>query len=237
MQSSAKLESTAGPPAAAAGDWYSVSVPSTVLAGLVASGEYSNLFYADNLNRVPKNRFTVSWWYQKQVDSPAAGDAVQIWLYFQGINYRANIWLNGKKIGDANDVVGTYRDFEFNVTDAVKQRQQHVDGRSATTEEKRSGHHVRRSGPEAARSEHGFVAGGGLRTSGPLALRYPHVVSDLDVPSLTSARLTVTVDVANPTDRPVTGVLKANLGRVRIAQKSSCCRKRPVRLLRFREIS
>ena len=109
-------------PAAASGDWYSVSVPSTVLAGLVASGEYSNLFYADNLNRVPKDRFTVSWWYQKQFDSPAAGEAAQTWLYFKGINYRANIWLNGKKIAGSDRVMGTYRDFEFNVTRRVVNR-------------------------------------------------------------------------------------------------------------------
>jgi len=37
-------------------------------------------------------------------------------LNFLGINYRANIWINGQKVADANDVAGTYRSYEFNVS-------------------------------------------------------------------------------------------------------------------------
>ncbi len=40
------------------------------------------------------------------------------------------------------------------------------------------------------------------RTAGPLALRNPHVVTELDLPSLATARLTVTAEVKNGTDRP-----------------------------------
>jgi len=43
-----------------------------------------------------------------------------VWLNFKGINYRANIWLNGKQIATSNDVAGAWRTYEFNVTDAVK---------------------------------------------------------------------------------------------------------------------
>ena len=47
-----------------------------------------------------------------------------------------------------------------------------------------------------------------LTDSGPLALKNPHVVSDLDLPSLAAAKLTVTAEVENGTDRPVSGVVK-----------------------------
>ena len=50
---------------------------------------------------------------------PAAGRKND-WLHFNGINYRANIWLNGQKIADAKDVAGTYRTFEFNVIKFLK---------------------------------------------------------------------------------------------------------------------
>ena len=120
MQSATELQMAGeGPPSADSGKWYPVTVPCTVLAGLVANGEYPDLFFGDNLKKVPTDRFSGSWWYQTQFKLPE-GAGQQVWLYFKGINYRANIWLNGKKIGDAKDVVGTYRDFEFNVTDAVK---------------------------------------------------------------------------------------------------------------------
>jgi len=37
-------------------------------------------------------------------------------LNFLGINYRANIWINGHKVEDATDVAGTYRSYEFDVS-------------------------------------------------------------------------------------------------------------------------
>ncbi len=43
-----------------------------------------------------------------------------IWLNFRGINYRANIWLNGKQIAKSDDVAGAWRTYEFNITDAAK---------------------------------------------------------------------------------------------------------------------
>jgi len=36
-----------------------------------------------------------------------------VWLNFLGISYRANIWVNGRKVADANDVAGTISLYEF----------------------------------------------------------------------------------------------------------------------------
>ena len=58
-----------------------------------------------------------------------------------------------------------------------------------------------------------------LRTSGPLALRYPHVLTDVDVPSLSKVRLTVMVDVTNPTDGAVTGVLRGSVEQIQFSQE------------------
>ncbi len=40
----------------------------------------------------------------------------RLWLNFDAINYKANIWLNGKQIGSADQVAGMYRMFEFDIT-------------------------------------------------------------------------------------------------------------------------
>ena len=34
-------------------------------------------------------------------------------LHFDGINYRADIWLNGERIADSNQVAGAMRRFAF----------------------------------------------------------------------------------------------------------------------------
>jgi len=50
-----------------------------------------------------------------------------------------------------------------------------------------------------------------ITASGPVALRHPHVVSQLNPPSLDLARLTVAVDLQNASDEQVTGTLRAKL--------------------------
>ena len=43
-----------------------------------------------------------------------------LWLRFGGINYRANIWVNGQQLAGSSDVAGAYRTYEFDVTRLLK---------------------------------------------------------------------------------------------------------------------
>jgi exo-1,4-beta-D-glucosaminidase len=95
--------------------WHPSAVPSTVLSALVKDGTYANIYFGTNLASVPTTPFTNAWWYRKEFEvsrQQAAGSAD---LDFDGINYRANIWLNGERIATATNVFGAYRTFEFNV--------------------------------------------------------------------------------------------------------------------------
>ena len=58
-----------------------------------------------------------------------------------------------------------------------------------------------------------------LTTSGPVALRYPTVVSKLDLPSADSARLTVTAQLKNASNHPVKGKLKGRIENVAFEQE------------------
>ena len=60
-----------------------------------------------------------SWWYRKQFEIPVSDKTRTLWLRFGGINYRANIWINGKRIADTNQVAGAYRTYEFDITSNV----------------------------------------------------------------------------------------------------------------------
>src|SRR5690349_1596605 len=72
MQSAAKLDlKEDGPPAVDSGKWYPVTVPCTVLAGLVENGEYPDLYFGENLKKVPADRFASPWWYQAHFKTPA----------------------------------------------------------------------------------------------------------------------------------------------------------------------
>ncbi len=76
-----------------------------------------------NLPMPVDSPYACSWWYRTEfgrpktrAGSPASPQATQFWLHFAGIGFRGNVWLNGKKIADAKDVAGTWREFEFNIT-------------------------------------------------------------------------------------------------------------------------
>ena len=119
-----------------AAGWHRADIPATVVGALVADKTYPDPDYAVNLDSFPgmshSNKqlfanmdmpdgspFKCSWWYRTAFVSPAAAGK-SVWLHFLGINYRANIWVNGQKIADTSDVAGTYRAYEFNITQFLK---------------------------------------------------------------------------------------------------------------------
>lgn len=103
------------------------SFPATVLAGLQQSAEYGNdIFYGTTLrDSVDVARFDTSWWYRVEAASPAirsvANGSHFVILSFKGINYRANVWVNGIRIADNGTTRGTFREFDFDITSAVAQ--------------------------------------------------------------------------------------------------------------------
>ena len=141
IQSSAKIQApaeTISSPAFKPVDWYKATVPSTIVGNLVDDGVYPDPFFGMNLRSIPgmaypvgtnfsnlpipaDSPFKVSWWYRKEFRVTPERDG-QVWLNFDGINYRANIWLNGKLIADTNRVAGAYRTYTFNVTGAIQSR-------------------------------------------------------------------------------------------------------------------
>lgn len=56
------------------------------------------------------------WWYTRQFPSPRVGPNRQVRLVFDGVDYFADVWLNGVKLGSHE---GAYTRFEFDVTDRL----------------------------------------------------------------------------------------------------------------------
>ena len=116
--------------------WYRATVPSTVVGALVDDSVYPDPFFAMDLRALPgmtypiganfvhtpmepQSPFAVPWWYRTTFRVPATTRDRRVTLHFDGINYRANIWLNGHRLADSSRVAGTYRRYELDVTDAV----------------------------------------------------------------------------------------------------------------------
>lgn len=100
-----------------ASQWYEVPhMPATVLDVLQQDGVYKDLYFGMNLT-TPGDLWKKDWWYRTTFIAPAGHDVYS--LLFKGINYRADIWLNGQKVAENNQVVGMYNSFEFDVSRLV----------------------------------------------------------------------------------------------------------------------
>lgn len=97
-------------------DWVAASVPSTVLGTLADNGIYKDVFFAKNLESISSEPFKSSWWYRKMFEINDSISFENAQIVFEGINYYANIWLNGKLVGSADTVKGAFRVFEFDIT-------------------------------------------------------------------------------------------------------------------------
>src|SRR3989338_10001548 len=88
--------------------WIPTTVPSTVMASLIANGYYGDVFYNMNLSTIDAAQFSGGWWYRAEFNSPTSSQRLDDSglpsfdeLYFEGINYKAMIFLNGKLLGKA----------------------------------------------------------------------------------------------------------------------------------------
>ncbi len=221
---------------APAGWYHEVTVPTTVVAALVKNKTLSDPFFGMNIRQFPGVTYPIggnfsniamqpdspyapSWWYRKTFAAPASYKGKTVWLKFNGINYRANIWLNGKQIANSDNVAGAWRTYEFNVTDAVKLGAENVLAVQvwAPTEHDLAITFVDWN-PAPPDKNMGLWREVYLTTSGPVALRYPTVVSKLNPPANDRAELTVTAQVKNGTNQPVKGKLKGQIETVSFEQ-------------------
>jgi exo-1,4-beta-D-glucosaminidase len=218
-------------------DWYPARVPSTVAGTLVDNKVYPDPFVGMNLRMMPgcsypiganfslrpmpeDSPFRVSWWYRTEFQVPASYRGQNIWLHFDGLNFRANIWLNGKQIATSDQIAGTFRVHELNIRDTA-----HVGELNTLAVEifpalpDDLGWTWVDWNPMPPDKNMGIFRDVYLTSSGPLTLRYPQAVTHFDLPSLETAHLTVNAEAHNATDHEVEGVLSGRIEGLRFSQR------------------
>ena len=215
--------------------WHRTRVPSTVLAALVADRTYPDPYFAMNLRSIPGTTYPIatnfahepmpedspfkcSWWYRTEFSLPANFRNRNVSLHFAGINYRANVWLNGKQITDSTQIAGAYREYELNISQALKPGAANVLAvETFAPEPKDLAINWVDWNPMPADKDMGLWREAYLTASRALSLRHAYVNSKV-APGLEKAALTFSVQAANATDHPVQGVLKASFGKIRVQQ-------------------
>jgi len=192
--------------------WYPAMVPSTVLGTLVESNVYPDIFLGKNLQSVPTAPFEVSWWYRKEFIVPVGPGLTRTRLEFDGINYRANIWLNGKKVAGADTVYGAYRRFSIDVTADVKKSEKNVIAVEVFPPKKGEPSIGWVDwNPAPPDNAMGLFRGVRVRATGDVSIENPFVVTKLNLETFAEARLTVSAELVNHADADVTGRLDGRL--------------------------
>lgn len=80
-------------------NWIVATVPGTVLSSYKNIGAIPNPNYADNLMQISESFFNSNFWYRDEFEVPEGFKQDRLFLNFDGINWKANVYLNGNKIG------------------------------------------------------------------------------------------------------------------------------------------
>lgn len=195
------------PEADAGNDWYKASFPCTVLGALTCeNGLYQDAFVGTNYKNIDKEQFNEPWWYRTSFDIPALKDGQRLELAFDGISYRADVWLNGTQIASADELYGPFRQFTFDVTDIIKEnnclavkvyRWQKGEFNIGFVD----------WNPRPADESMGIFRPVWLRYSNEVSLKNPAVRTQVDTAELDEAWVTIETQLCNSSDKAVKGKL------------------------------
>jgi len=210
-------------------DWYPATLPSTVMSALVEDKVYPDPYTGVNLRSIPGTTYPIfedfsnlpmppaspfrqSWWYRTEFKLPPEYSGKTVWLGFDGINYRANVWMNGLKISSSDNLAGTWRLFNLDVTSAAKPGQTNSLAVEIFPPQPRDlAITLVDWAPMPPDKEMGIWRDVHITATGPIALRYPAVLTNLSLPSADRAMLAIRAELTNAADSPVEAVLKGRI--------------------------
>ena len=229
-------------------NWMEAVVPGTVLNSLVYNKVYPEPYYGVN-NRLEEHRIPdlsqagrdfYTYWFRTEFEVPAAFSGKTVWMQLDGINYRAEVWVNGQLLSTMN---GMFLQEYIDVTEfvkagaanalAVKVLPVDVPGTTAPKPWGAPGEFHNGGNGNIGLNTTMLMSVGwdftfmdGIRdrntgiwrdislyATGKVALRHPFVKSELRKPDYDEARETVSVEVVNPgnTNRTVRCTVKGEI--------------------------
>jgi exo-1,4-beta-D-glucosaminidase len=208
--------------------WHKTTVPNTAVGTLVDDKTYPEPMVGTNLKNLPGmnyssasffanqdmpegSPFKCAWWWRNEFDLPTAFANKNIVIHFPGINYRANVWFNGQKIGDAQEIAGTYRIFEFDLTKLARPGAKNAIALEITAPAKEDlGITWVDWNPTPADKNLGIWKEVTITATGPVAIRNPFVKSQLNA-DFTAADVFVSAELRNDSGGAVKGFFFVDL--------------------------
>ena len=221
--------------------WLAATVPGTILTSYLNAGAIPDPNFGSNQLHISDSFFYSDFWYRKEFVSPTVGRDERVWLNFDGINWKAEVWLNGEKLGRIEggflrgrfDVTGKLAAGKPNVL-AVRIEKNHTPGSAKQKTLEKVGPNGGAPGsddptyhasigwdwiPTIRGRNTGIWGDVYLETTGAVTLENPFVCTELPLPSTTTADVIVELDAANHRPQPFDGVLDFSFGEVHVQER------------------
>jgi hypothetical protein len=229
--------------------WQPAVVPGTVLHSLVRNGVYPDPYFGDNNRKTRQlipdiaeaGKEFYHYWFRTSFTIPAGFTGKRVWLKFHGINYRCEIWVNGKQVGK---MAGMFNDQSFDITGITNRNGNNslavnilpvdVPGSNSKPKLNRPGAFgENRNGGDGEIGKNvsmlmsvgwDFTAPDGIRdrntgiwrdvelfATGTVTLEHPFVQTSLPLPDTTSSSQHISVEVVNNTSAPQQGIVTGTI--------------------------
>ncbi|MDG5800755.1 glycoside hydrolase family 2 TIM barrel-domain containing protein [Marinilabiliaceae bacterium ANBcel2] len=194
---------------------YPVTVPATIVHGLMQNGYFEDIFDPFIVENMDSEPYEVPWWYRKvfNIDDVTSQDFYQI--TFEGINFKANIWINGELIATDELIQGSYGVWNFDITDYI------TNGENVVAVEvipPKFGEDISKGfvdwNPTPPDNLTGLWREVFLKHTGALSLRHTNVVSKVNKETLDEAELTISTFVTNHCNEVKHGKVSAEFDNV-----------------------
>lgn len=200
-------------------NWYAAKVPNSTLGSLVGGGVFKDVFFDRNLEKIPDSLFDAPWWYRRAFTIQKINPGQVYRLGFDGISYRADVWLNGHKIASADSVEGSFRQFTFDVTPFVKPGENVLALKVTKAGPAELNIGFVDWNPEPADNNMGIWRPVHLLETGPVSISHPFIITDVDTATLDHANVSIKVTLQNHSGKKIDGVLNADIEKsIRIAR-------------------
>ncbi len=216
------------------GDWIPATVPATVLSSYWNAGALPDPNYGDNQLMISDSFFYADFWYRTEFTAPGSLKGRRIWLNFDGINWKAEVFVNGEKLGRID---GGFIRGRFDITNRVR-----LKGKNALAvriEKNATPGSIKQKTLETSGLNGGALGADNptyhasigwdwiptvrgrnigiwndvyLTSSGPVTIENPFIRTTLSLPDTTQADVRVEVSMSNQDTKPVSGILRGRFG-------------------------
>ena len=221
--------------------WMAATVPGTVLTTLIDRGVYPNPDFGLNNMAIPESLSKKSFWYREEFVPAAAMRGRRLTLRFEGINYHATVWVNGRRVGE---ITGAFLHKGFDVTAMVRVGEKNVVAvridppphggiaheQSLAAGSGDNGGVMMLDGPTFGATEGwdwipgirdrnmGLWQDVTLEATGAVAVEVPQIITKLPLPDRSRAEITVRVPLKNETGSAVRGTLEIAFDDVKVTK-------------------